>query len=137
MFREVAKLFVRPFGLSMPMVLGVVICCIIGLEQLTPQSSLLAIGGNGPCYPYGGCGGIGGGMGSCLLGESGCAGSCLNLCPTGAGDYYCVGLCGDCTITMTVCNNIRTYTCRTTLLGPPTCWCEHTGYGGPCMRQTC
>jgi hypothetical protein len=137
MFREVAKRFVRPFGLSMPMVFGVVICCVIGLEQLTPQNSLLAIGGNGPCIPYGGCGGIGGGMGSCHLTELGCVGTCMSLCPSGAGDYYCVGLCGDCTATTTVCNNIRTYTCRTTLFGPPSCWCEHTGYGGPCMRQIC
>jgi hypothetical protein len=137
MFREVAKRFVRPFGLSMPIVLGVVICCVIGLEQLTPQSSLLAFGGNGPCVPYGGCGGIGGGMGSCHLGELGCEGMCLSLCPSGAGDYYCVGLCGDCKSTTTICNQIQKFDCVAAAFGPPHCICKFSSYGGPCVRQIC
>jgi hypothetical protein len=92
--------------------------------------------GNGPCSTSSACGGIGGGMGTCRFEGGHCVGKCPSHCPTGDPDKFCLGIVGDCTITMTRCSSKETYACM--VLGDmDDCGCIFAGYSGNCPRQDC
>jgi len=94
---------------------------------------------SGPCETGGSdCGGLGGGIGTCHWDNSipGCTGICPSYCPSGPPDKFCVGISGDCTITMFICSSKKKYVCME-LGDMNTCGCIFGGYSGNCLRQGC
>jgi hypothetical protein len=94
--------------------------------------------GSGPCYPWGSCGGTGGGMGSCKPDNDGiCGGQCTPYCPSGYLDWYCAGAIGSCVEWSDYCSMKITYKCFNRTFGLPSCVCTQWGIGASCSRSLC